>query len=366
MTFWSNQLMMQQFQEQQAQQWNAWQAQMGGNPFLHPFQMSPHDSSLQPHGPGGPTRHPFPNAAPSQLVHAKSPPPKKPRPTMAPCLVQKNEHIEAMQDSPSQVKCRYGKRCSRKDCWHQHPDGRNIDLNVGPEISPSSPTSGRFGTQAAPAVLAPQPEQRADEFAHEDPPSPAKDIYSLLRSTHSPWPRRITMDGKLGDLEYAGSGLAMHFLHPLHPRMLVSLDDLDSVLTYLRSQGILASEPPKLVSPGVLQAKFGHAKGAGNIQVYPSATGRSTGNARLNCGQTGQVQIVRSALLKSQWFWDAGPSCPSPLDNCGKLSQMADGRIVLQSGRPQITFPRCRQTSWAGGEKGPHGVCQGMRHSRIT
>lgn len=137
------------------------------------------------------------------------------------------------------------------------------------------------------------------------------------------------MDGKLGDLEYAGSGLAMHFLHPLHPRMLVSLDDLDSVLTYLRSQGILASEPAKLVSPGVLQAKFGHAKGAGNIQVYPIATGRSTGNARLNCGQTGQVQIVRSALLKSQWFWDAGPSCPSPLDNCGKLSQMADGRIVL-------------------------------------
>lgn len=110
---------------------------------------------------------------------------------------------------------------------------------------------------------------------------------------------------------------------------MVGLDDFDRILSHLHFQGILFSEPPKLVSPGVLQAKFGTLKGSGNIQVYPNATGRSGGNARLNCGSTSQVHTLRTALLKLQWFWDDGPACITPLDSMGKLTQLADGRILL-------------------------------------
>lgn len=162
-----------------------------------------------------------------------------------------------------------------------------------------------------------------------DPPLAVKDVYTLCRDHDMPWPRQIALDGKLSDSVYDGSGYPMHFLHPLHSRLMVGLDDLDRVLSHLRSQGILSSEPPKLVSPGVLQAKFVTVKGSGNIQVYPSATGRSGGNVRLNCGSTSQVRALRTALLKSQWFWDAGPACITPLDSMGKLTQLADGRILL-------------------------------------
>eukprot|EP00438_Fugacium_kawagutii_P010747 Skav218263 [mRNA] locus=scaffold2035:180053:192775:- [translate_table: standard] len=138
-----------------------------------------------------------------------------------------------------------------------------------------------------------------------------KDVYTLCRDHDVPWPRQIALDGKLSDSVYDGSGYPLHFLHPLHSRLMIGLDDLDRVLGHLRSQGILSSEPPKLVSPGVLQAKFGTVKGSGNIQVYPNATGRSGGNARLNCGSQSQVAFHncacltrRNGTLDDGKFWD--------------------------------------------------------------
>ena len=103
----------------------------------------------------------------------------------------------------------------------------------------------------------------------------------------SPWM------AKLGDLEYSGSGLHVHFLHPLHPRMQVSLDDFVGALSFLRTQGILACEPPKLSSPGYFKLSWAQRKALGICKC----TGRAGGNWHL-----GQVRAVRSALLRSPWF----------------------------------------------------------------
>ena len=86
---------------------------------------------------------------------------------------------------------------------------------------------------------------------------------------------------------------------------------------------------PSCRPQGSFKLSWAQCKALGNLQVYPGAMGRSGGNARLNCGQLGQVRAVRSALLRSQWFWPAGPNSSTPLDACGKLVQMADGRLAL-------------------------------------
>lgn len=374
MAFWSNQLMMQQILEQQNQQWHLWQSQMAGNMFGPQVAMMPqpdvttscpapcpqdqpnecqmqqgHKQQSHMQQPGA-----YQSANAEDLCHEPCQV-AKPRPSMAPDIKKRVAPTVAMMDSPSNVKCRYGKRCTRRDCWYQHPDGRFIESDGCPDglaaklPDPSSRSLGHVLCQHAPSrVPVPEPSLPASSDNNKDsqealavetpndsgkealdPPLSVKDVYTLCREYDMPWPRQIALDGKLSDSVYDGSGYPMHFLHPLHSRLMVGLDDLDRVLAHLRSQGILSSEPPKLVSPGVLQAKFGSVKGSGNIQVYPSATGRSGGNARLNCGSTSQVHTLRTALLKSQWFWDAGPACITPLDSTGKLIQLADGRILL-------------------------------------
>ena len=73
-------------------------------------------------------------------------------------------------------------------------------------------------------------------------------------------------------------GWALHFLNPDHPRMSISLQDLSAVIGHLQSEGLIMCDRPTLVSPGVLQVKFG--RGGGNLQVYPGATGRSAAAAQ--------------------------------------------------------------------------------------
>ena len=335
MAFWACQLAQQQHLQQQ---WQALQSQLHGGMEGSWSQFGPHaafsglaqglgstDSmTIQANVPeGGFAAHapcvvaPVPASSPCLEPQAGV---KKVRPSVAPSLLASNVPVVSSDNSPSKVFCKFGRRCTRLDCWYVHPNGRNLDQKDAPDPLPTPVFSH------APAVSSPSPRLDVVDCSEG---SMSKTVYEMLREVDVPWPRRISLDGKLGDLEYSGSGLPLHFLHPLHPRMQVSLEDFVGVLSFLRAQGILACEPPKLSSPGVLQAKLGSAKGSGNLQVYPGATGRSGGNARLNCGQLSQVRDVRSALLRSQWFWPAGPNFSTPLDACGKLVQMADGRLAL-------------------------------------
>ena len=126
----------------------------------------------------------------------------------------------------------------------------------------------------------------------------------MMRAHECPWRRQIGVDGGLNDLGSDGKGFALRFLNPLHPRVPVTLDDVVAVLDHLRASGILICEAPKMASPGVIQARLGLQKGGGNL--HPNSTGKSTGNARLSCGNVAQIRTSRAALMKSQWFWDAG------------------------------------------------------------
>ena len=332
MAFWACQLAQQQHLHQQWQ-WQALQSNLHSGMEGSWSQFSP-QASFSGLGQGlgstdSMTIQGFVTHAPCDVAPAAASSPciaqpqagvKKVRPSVAPSLLASNVPVVSSEYSPSKVVCKYGRRCTRLDCWYVHPNGRNLDQKDVPDVL-STPVLPH-----APVVSPPSPRldvvDRSEDFL-------SKTVYEMLREVDVPWPRRISLDGKLGDLEYSGSGLPLHFLHPLHPRMQVSLDDFVGVLSFLRTQGILACEPPKLSSPGVLQAKLGTVKGSGNLQVYPGATGRSGGNARLNCGQLSQVRAVRCALLRSQWFWPAGPNFSTPLDACGKLVQMADGRLAL-------------------------------------
>ena len=43
-------------------------------------------------------------------------------------MSQRSPSGVANQVSPSKTRCKFGKRCTRRDCWYQHPEGRNIDM----------------------------------------------------------------------------------------------------------------------------------------------------------------------------------------------------------------------------------------------
>ena len=71
--------------------------------------------------------------------HATCPPPPRPQPPPAPpCLPPVDSSLPSTpspvaktgrqsQQTTSTSPCYYDRRCTRIDCWHQHPNGRNID-----------------------------------------------------------------------------------------------------------------------------------------------------------------------------------------------------------------------------------------------
>ncbi|CAE7356663.1 unnamed protein product [Symbiodinium sp. CCMP2592] len=255
-------------------------------------------------------------------------------------------------NTPSRIECRFGRRCTRKDCWFLHPRGRLMDSS--PQQSRSrersrSPKCSRDSNMRSLSNPRPPTRRCLDgslnaAWASDDSPLPgpedevskpsadtAQKPHDLLRDTPVPWPRVISSSGRLKDVKTDGHGWALHFLNPNFPRMAVTLDDLQAVILFMKKQGLVTCEKPQLASPGVLQVKFG--KGAGNLQVYPGSTGRSSGNARINSSKQEQVRSIRSALLRSQWFHDAGAGRVSPLDVSLQVTQTLDGKLLL----PAIT-----------------------------
>lgn len=166
----------------------------------------------------------------------------KPRPSMAPAMKKRGVPTIAMMDSPSNVKCRFGKRCTRRDCWYQHPDGHFIKFDTctdgsAPKLpDPASRSLERvLAEHALPGVFVPETSLPASSVNNKDgkamltaktpdenkqvsmdPPLAVKNVYTLYRNYDMPWPYQIALDGKLNNLVYDGSGYPMHFLHPLY------------------------------------------------------------------------------------------------------------------------------------------------------
>ena len=131
--------------------------------------------------------------------------------------------------------------------------------------------------------------------------------------------------------------------------MAVTLDDLLAVISYMKEQGWVTCEKPQLASPGVLQVKFG--KGGGNLQIYPGSTGRSFGNARINSSKEEQVRAIRTTLLRSQWFHDAGAGRVSPLDASLQVTQTLELLLPAispfhQDNWPEILAQDSCQEAW--------------------
>ena len=197
----------------------------------------------------------FPDGMPSmtipqtQQTEVPAPVPKEPTPDVCP--------------SPSATRCKFGRRCTRENCWFLHPNGRKIDKRkrddsdsspVGRELFPAQPVSDRSKLPRQ------QEENSSDQEVSKDdsaPPQPNQEVHSILRKAVPEWPRVISTSGKLKDKKLEGQGWALHFLHPHFPRSPVSVDDVQAVVSVLRQQGLGALGAAKVTSPGVIQVPLG-------------------------------------------------------------------------------------------------------------
>ena len=129
----------------------------------------------------------------------------------------------ANQVSPSKTRCKFGKRCTRLDCWYQHPEGRNIDMpDSSARRSSRSPAPKRRRRlhRDSPSSLTPpcvrgaaaKPHNHCDDDSADDDRKDSDQGFSrttsrsqprgsrphlLLRDADVPWPRVISSSGKL-------------------------------------------------------------------------------------------------------------------------------------------------------------------------
>ena len=140
-----------------------------------------------------------------------------------------------------------------------------------------------------------------------------------------PWPRVLAADGGLKDYKYPGGGWALIFRHPLKPLSPVGEGDLQEVLAFLKEEEQLTIGVVKPTTLGVVQADLGYGRKQGNIQLYVSKFGRSTGNLRINVGDEGRLREIRDTLLKSAWVVDCIPGGTDRIE----LVFQPDGKIIL-------------------------------------
>ena len=139
------------------------------------------------------------------------------------------------------------------------------------------------------------------------------------------WPRVVAEEGKIKDFRYAGGGWALIFRHPLKPLAPVGEGDLQEVLNFLKEEEQLAIADVRPATLGVVQADLGYGRKQGNIQLYLSKFGRSTGNLRINLGDEGRMREIRETLLKSAWMVDCIPGGTDKVE----LVFQPDGKIIL-------------------------------------
>ena len=143
------------------------------------------------------------------------------------------------------------------------------------------------------------------------------------------WPVAVGNSGKVKDLKYNGCGWSMHFCNPDKPRSPISLQDVQQVRDFISTRGILNLCDPKISGPGVIQMSIGFAKGQGNVQIYTTKLGRSTGNARINIGNVEGLRSARSALLTSAWFHDAMEGFATPYGGKMHVTFQPEGKMIL-------------------------------------
>ena len=179
--------------------------------------------------------------------------------------------------SPSTTRCKYGRRCTRENCWFLHPEGRSIDnkrkaLAEGSEPEASLPKRRPYDDAESPPKepLHTPPSDSSPEPAGNSigKPMPADlhtGVHSRLREVVPEWPRVITPSGKLKDKKLEGQGWPLHFLHPDFPRSVISLEDVQAVVSTLRRQGMGALGTARVSSPGVIQVPLGLQRKGGNL-----------------------------------------------------------------------------------------------------
>eukprot|EP00434_Breviolum_minutum_P036790 symbB.v1.2.032613.t1/scaffold3934.1/size47971/3 len=243
--------------------------------------------------------------------------------------------------SPSTTRCKYGRRCTRENCWFLHPEGRSIDnkrkaLAEGSEPEASLPKRRPYDVAKSPPKgplhtppIDSSPEPAGNNIGKPMPADLHTGVHSRLREVVPEWPRVITPSGKLKDKKLEGQGWPLHFLHPDFPRSVISLEDVQAVVSTLRRQGMGALGTARVSSPGVIQVPLGLQRKGGNLQIYPSATGRLTGNARINSTKEDIIRSARASLLKSAWFSDAGKTSVNPLSALLATVTLSDGKLLL-------------------------------------
>eukprot|EP00438_Fugacium_kawagutii_P026512 Skav230494 [mRNA] locus=scaffold2389:116918:118177:- [translate_table: standard] len=263
--------------------------------------------------------------------------------------------------NPSDVECRFGQGCLRSNCWFRHSAGRFIDARMPVTYDrprSRSPIRGATDVQDdghQPSV--PHPDSDSDSSC---PPNknrshphvtsgnlvPLKpvgkldsSIYQKARDSVPVWPTVLNSKGKLKDFKYNGCGWAVHFCNPDRPRSPISLHDVEGVCAFLQSKQLLVLNAPKVTAMGVIQMTIGYAKGQGNIQIYTTKLGRSTGNARINIGSQDCLKSVRASILVSAWFHDALETGSGPYG--GKMQPIfqPEGKMILPPISDQTPIP---------------------------
>ena len=131
-----------------------------------------------------------------------------------------------------------------------------------------------------------------------------------MKADPAPWAQVLTSAGHLKDYQSETEGWWVHFRNPTMPLRPVEGSDLVRVFKFLGEEvGLAAGDPKK--TPGIFQIPFGSGTKQGNIQLFTTKFGRTSGNACINIGNVERLRETRQALLHSAWFMDAIPGRPA-------------------------------------------------------
>ena len=78
-----------------------------------------------------------------------------------------------------------------------------------------------------------------------------------------------------------------------------------------------------------MQMSLGYGPGHGNVQLFTTKLGQSSGNCRINVGSQQAVKAARDSLLRSAWFHDAIPGSVSPFGHKPEAIFQPEGKAIL-------------------------------------
>ena len=109
----------------------------------------------------------------------------------------------------------------------------------------------------------------------------------------------------------------------------MSLLDIQRLRDVIHKQNIIPLGTPTVTGIGIIQMRFGQAKGQGVIQFYTTRHGRSDGNARISIKGTSELKTARAALLTSEWFHDAQLGAITPYSMKAEVIYEKEGKMIL-------------------------------------